>query len=261
MNTEELKKVLKWSQVVLVVLAIFLGAQALGSLKGLGAVEPVYNSISVNGEGEVVAIPDVATFSFAISVDANVVSDGQRQVTEKMDAILDGLKSMGIEENDIKTINYSIWPKYSFEPTICSPTFCPPSRQVQDGYTISHNVSVKVRKTEEAGSALALVGENGATNISSISFTVDDMEEVLDEARAKAIADAKDKAKNLAKELDVRLVRVVSYHDNNQGGPVPYYQEGFGGDAVRDLSQGPAPKIPVGENKVVMNVTVIYEIR
>jgi len=119
---------------------------------------------------------------------------------------------------------------------------------------------VKVRSTEDAGKALALVGENGATNISNITFTVDDPDKILDEARAEAIQDAKEKAGSLAKALGVRLVRVVSFYDNTGGGPMPYYGEAMGGDMMK-VSSAPAPTIPTGENKVTVNVMVVYEIR
>lgn len=260
-DIQEIKKILKWGQIVLIVLAIFLGAKALGTLKDLRDINPAYNSISVNGEGEAVSIPDIATFSFTISVDSKVVSDAQAQVTEKMDTILSKLESLGIEDKDIKTTDYSVWPKYTYEPKICSPTYCPPSRQVQDGYTVSHSISVKVRKTEDAGKALSVVGDNGATNISNISFTVDDPDKIVNEARAEAIKDAKGKAEALSKELGVRLVRVVSFYDNAGGGVIPYYTEGLGGDNVIKSTAIPAPTIPVGENKVKANVTVTYEIR
>lgn len=261
MNTEIMQNVLKWAKVVLVILAVFLAAEALGSLKGLKATDPAYNSISVSGEGEMVAPPDVAMFSFSISADARSVSEAQGTVTSKMDAILEGLEAMGVEEKDIKTTDYSIWPKYKYEPLICTPTYCPPSRQVEDGYTVTHGVSIKIRKTEEAGEALALVGGLGATNLSGISFVVDDPDKILEEARALAIADAKEKAEALSKDLGVRLVRVVSFYDNTGGG-VPYYGEamGMGGDMVRDV-KAPAPTIPMGENKIIVNVTVVYEIR
>ena len=258
-DMEETKKILKWVWVALIVLTVFLAVETLGALKDLRGINPAYHSISVSGVGEAVSVPDVATFSFTVSIDALTVSDAQGQVTEKMDSILSGLEALGIEEKDIKTTDYSVWPKYTFEPTICLSTFCPPSRQVPDGYTASHHISVKVRKTGEAGKALALVGEKGATGLSSISFTVDDPDKIIDEARTEAIKDAKDKAKRLSKELGVRLVRVVSFYDNTGGGPIPYYAEGLSGDIVKSSSL--APTIPTGENKVTVNVTMVYEIR
>ncbi len=260
MNTEENKNVFKWAKIVLIVLAIFLAVETIGALKSLKNIDAPYNSISVTGEADMTAVPDVATFSFSVSADSKVVSTAQSSVTDKMDKILAGLKGMGIEEKDIKTTNYSVYPKYSYPEIVCMSTYCPSSgRQVQDGYTVSHDVTVKVRKAEDAGKALSLVGESGATNISSISFAVDDPDKLFEEARTLAIEDAKSKAKTLAKELGVRLVRIVSYYDNN-GGPMPYYAEGMGGDMVKTMS-AVAPTLPAGENKYTANVTIIYEIR
>lgn len=259
-NIEEFRKVLKWGWVVLIVLALFLAVETLGALKNLRDTNPTYNSISVSGVGEAVSIPDIATFSFTVSADAKVVDDAQGEVTKKMDTILSGLKALGIEEKDIKTTDYSLRPKYAYGQIICSQAFCPPSRQIQDGYTVSHDISVKVRSTEDVGKALALVGESGATNISNITFTIDDPDKILNEARAEAIQDAKGKAKLLAKALGVRLVRIVSFYDNTGGGPMPYAMEAMGGDMMKATSI-PAPTIPTGENKVSVDVTVVYEIR
>lgn len=258
-NTEEVKKILKWARITLIILAIFLAAETLGAFKNLRSIDPTFNSISVSGVGEAVSVPDIAVFSFTVSADAKVASDAQGEVTKKMDVILAKLKALGIEEKDINTTDYSLWPKYTSGSIVCSPTFCPPSRQIQDGYTASHNVSVKVRATKNVGEALALAGENGATGLSNISFTVDDPDKILDEARAKAITDAREKAKLLAKELGVRLVRVVSFSDNTGGGQIPYYAESLGSDMIKTAT--PVPTIPIGENKVSVNVTIVYEIR
>ena len=261
-NAEEVKKVLKWVWIALAVLAVFLAVETLGAFKNWRSIDPTYNSISVTGKGEAVSIPDIAVFSFTVSADAKVASDAQGQVAKKMDVILAGLEALDIEKKDINTTDYSLWPKYISETAICGP-FCPPSRQVQDGYTASHNVSVKVRLAEniDIGKALALAGENGATGISSISFTVDDPDKILDEARAEAIADARDKAKLLSKELGVRLVRVVSFYDDTGVGIMPYSADSFRSDAMVKTTAASAPTIPIGENKVSVNVTIVYEIR
>ncbi len=262
-NTEEFQNVLKWGKIVLIVLAVFLAGEAIGVLKGLGDSSPVHNTISVSGEGEAVAIPDIATFSFSVSAEGKEVSEAQAQVTEKMNAIIAALKNMGIEEKDISTSNYSAYPKYVSEASVCTPTYCPPSRgSVQDGYTVSHNISVKVRNTQDAGKALSLVGEMGATGLSGISFTVDDRDAIIAEARAEAIANAKEKAEILADNLDVRLGKVISYYDDF--GATPYYdyaEQGFGGDGTVRANVAPTPDLPTGESKVVVRVNVIYEIR
>lgn len=262
MNFEDQKSLYKWGSIALIVLAVFLGAKTLSALKDLGGVDPSYNSITVMGEGEISSVPDIASFTFAVSAEAGTVADAQKEVTEKMDVILPALKNLGIEEKDIKTSDYSIYPRYSYTQAACREGFCPPGRQVLDGYTASHNVTVKVRDTEKAGEALTLVGEMGATNVSGISFTTDDPDELRNEARKKAIADAKAKARVLADQLDVRLVRIVSYSDNSFYPPVPYPAYGMGGGvAMEQAMDAKVANIPVGENETTVNVTLVYEIR
>jgi len=89
---------------------------------------------------------------------------------------------------------------------------------------------------------------------------VEDESAIQTEARDEAIADAKEKAKALAKELGVSLVRIVSFTESNGGYPYPLYDKAYGmGGAV--AQSAPAPEISTGENKYTSNVTIVYEIR
>lgn len=250
----------KWAQYALVVAVVFLGAQTLVSLKNLSKTDPSYNTISVTGEGEVFAVPDVASFTFTVSADADTVKEAQETVTKKVDAVLKAVKNLGVEEKDIKTTDYSVWPKYDYvAPAIYPPV---PGRQVQDGYTANHTIAIKVRDTDKAGEVLGAAGSAGATNLSGISFTIDDPEKLYEEARALAIKNAREKAKVLTDELGVRLKRVVSYSDSSDGGESPYYREAVGlGGKDMALAQSQAPNLPTGENKVKVFVNVTYEIR
>lgn len=259
MQTENLNNIYKWAWIALIVLVVFLGVKTLSSLKDLRNISPSYNTISVSGEGEVMAIPDLASFSFMVSADAPTVSAAQEAVTKKVDAILAELKNLGIEEKDIKTTDYSVWPKYRYETIAIYPP--QPSRQVPDGYTANHSVMVKVREMEKAGEALSLAGSAGATNLSGLSFTIDNPEELKIQARKLAIENAREKAKALSDDLDVNLVRVVSYSDNSDNGSLPYYRDvlGMGGEGSMMVSK--APDLPTGENKVKVVVNVTYEIR
>ncbi len=261
MNTQELNLIYKWARFALIALVAFLTVAVLGGLKDLRHIEPSYNTMTVMGQGEAFSLPDIASFSFTVSADATTVSAAQEDVTKKMDKVLAALKGLEIEEKDIKTTDYSVYPRYSYTQGVCTFNSCPPSRQVLEGYTASHNVTVKVRKTEEAGQALAAAGENGATGLSNISFTVDDPEALKAEARVTAIEEARKKAELLADELGVKLVRVVNFSDSSDGDyPAPYYgREGMGGDMA--VAQSKAPTLPVGENKINVVVNITYEIR
>lgn len=225
-------------------------------------VEP-QTTVSVAGEGEVFAVPDIAQFSFSVRKEAKTMMEAQKLSAEKMNEVLAFLKESGIEEKDIKTQNYSAGPRYEWQQSaqvICRDGYCPPQgKQVLIGYEVSQTISVKVRSTDKAGEILSGAGEKGATDLSGIEFTIDDEEKLKREARQKAIADAEVKANELAGDLGVKLVRVVSFSES--GTPVyPMFSKLQAADS-REMAGAVAPEIPVGENKIVSNVTIVYEIR
>lgn len=246
-------------------LALFLFVLTISTLKEwrfIGTGVPATNTISVSGEGEVFAVPDTATFSVTVQEEAEEVADAQEAAAKKSNDIKQYLMDSGIEEKDIKTTDYSIYPQYDYTQTVCREGYCPPGNQVLRGYQTSETISVKVRDTKKAGELLSGVGSRGATNVSGISFTIDDEDALKAEARGKAIEDARAKAAELAKQLNVRLVRIVGFYENDYGYPVPMAY-GMGGDVAMSRTESVkiAPDISVGENKITSNVNVTYEIK
>jgi uncharacterized protein YggE len=130
---------------------------------------------------------------------------------------------------------------------------------VQDGFEVTQSVMVKIRDTENAGSIISGVGDLGATNISSLAFTIDDTDVLKAEARTQAIADAQAKAEKLAQDLGVEIVQLASYYeDNNRTQPYAMramaMDEGMGGEFA-------GPELPMGENSIVVRVNVSYQVR
>ena len=253
-----------WAGIALIVSAILLFlTQSIGevqSWKFVGQGIEFRNTISVSGKGEVMVIPDTARFSFAVIEEAAEVTKAQEANTTKMNAILDALKDMDIPEKNIKTTSYSISPRYEYRETKNQDGFPVPGERVFAGYEVAHWIQVKMKNDESVGDALAQIGALGAMNISSIDFVVEDEDTVLRDARKKAITDAEEKARTLARDLDVRLVKIVSF---SEGGGVPIFAkdfslstEAFGrGGAVE------AQQIPSGENTITSYVTITYAIR
>lgn len=259
------KKIKNAFFLVLLLLAAFLFVKTVSEIRAysyIGGGVPVSNTITVSGEGEAFVVPDIATFSFSVTEEAKTVVEAQKTATEKMNAALALLKDAGIEEKDIKTTGYNIYPQYDYIRSICNEFSCPPGRQELRGYQVSQTVSVKVRDTEKAGQILTDIGGVGVTNVSGLTFTVDDEDEPLRAARKQAIDKAETKAKELARDLGVRLVRVVSF---SEGVNQPYYARGLDMAVMETTADGiggaPAPDIPAGENRIVSNVSITYEIR
>jgi uncharacterized protein YggE len=258
------KRIEQFGVFALTMLGIFLLVAAIAQLEGLryiGSGVAATNTLAVSGEGEVFAVPDIATFTFSVQNTAKDVATAQTAATTAENNVVAYLKAQGIADTDVQTTDYEINPQYDYSSGVCAPgVYCQPGNPTLTGYQVSETVSVKVRDTSKAGTILSGVGSKGATNVSGLSLTVSNQDALDAQARDKAIQDAKGKAEVLAKSLGVQLVRVVGYSDNSGGGPI-YYAKASAGMTMDAAAPSAAPQIPTGQNKITSNVTVTYEIK
>jgi hypothetical protein len=243
-----------------IVASLYLLAGTANQIKTYGTIAPVpaSNTISVSGDGESYVKPDLATFSFTITQNAKAVGDAQSAATGKINTTIEVLKQAGVAEKDIKTIGYDVYPKFDYQQVPCVSGYCPQANQKIVGYEVSQSVEVKVRDLTKAGDLLTLVGQNSPSNISGLTFTVDNPDDINRQARELAITKAKAKAEQLANDLGVRLVRIVSYSESGNN-PIYYAKASVGGGVM--AADAVAPSIPTGENKITSNVNIVYEIR
>ncbi len=264
MELEYKKQISKALLLLLVVLSIsiLVGMFHKGRYGGrMGGNEPV-PSLTLSGHGEVQAVPDIATLNFSVESGKATQKESSDEVNTKVSKVLSFLKESGVAEKDIKTDNYNSYPKYS------NPKPCPyysdlrPCAQESSeiiGYNVSQSVTVKVRKVDDVSKVIDGINKIGVTNMSGPTLSIDDEEGLKAEARKVAIDDAKNKAKVLARQLGVRLVRITSF--NESGNYYPTYARGAG--MMKDSSEGaPVPsEIPKGENTISSDVNITYEIR
>lgn len=248
---------------VLVLLAVFLGIQSLNSLKEsqfIGRGDYPANVISVNGYGDVFATPDTGSFSFSVVEEAKTSKEAQDKASIAINKVLDGVRSLGIEDKYIKTVAYNLYPKYEYSQSAsCTAGYCPPGKQVLTGYEVSQTIEIKIKDTSKAGDVLTKAGSLGAKNISGLDFVTEDPDALQAQARDKAIKDAKSKADVLAKSLGVKLKRIVNFTENG-GGPTVYYAAKASAGMATDMMAAPAPEIPTGQNKITSNVSITYEV-
>lgn len=253
-------------------LVAFLAVLTIKEAKSIGYVgksDQIVNTISVNGKGEMVAAPDVALFSFTVTENAKTVVEAQTKATEKINNSLKVVRDAGVADKDIQTVSYTINPHYEYQDSVCPTVYspsssvmpCRPGKSVMTGYDVSQTIQVKVRDLNKAGTLFTAIGATGVQNINGLDFSVDKPETVKAQAREKAIADAKTKAQALADQLGVKIVRITSFYEN--GDPVyPIYgMVGANLKAEASAVAAPAPELPAGEQKVVSNVTITYEIK
>lgn len=240
-------------QILLAVLVIFIGLKAWNAYAEhyrIGVAVRDRDTIVVAGEGKVTSRPDIVRVSLGVQTDAGTVRAAQTENTTKMNAITAMLKEQKVAEADITTDSYTIYPRVNWEN----------GRQDIIGYTVSQNVSVKIRDLDKTGDILARAGDLGANQVGGINFTIDDPTDLQDQAREKAIEDAKGKADQLAKQLGLNIVKVVSFSES--GGyyppPMPMYAKDL--ESANGIG-GAAPSIQTGSQEVISNVSVVFEVR
>ncbi len=208
------------------------------------------NVITVSGEGKVIGIPDVAGVDLGTTIEKSTVAEAQKENTRIMNQLVEQLKGANVDKNDIQTTAYNVYPNYNWND----------GKQTLRSYTVAQTVHVKIRNLDKVGDILGKAGALGTNQIGGIQFTVDDPEKLKEEARAKALKNAKEKAKALATVADVKLRRVISF-DESQGGTMPppiFYGKGGMGSMAADAA--PAPSIAPGSNEIIVTVNLTYEI-
>lgn len=220
------------------------------------SIQPTsFRSFSVSGEGKVVSVPDIAQFSFGVVTEGNLdIAKLQTDNTSKVNKAIDFVKAQGVAKEDISTESYNLSPRYQYS-TCTDNGVCPPAKIV--GYTITQSVSVKIRDFAKISPILQGVVESGANSVGSLNFTTDDPSKVQDEARAKAIAQAKTKAESVAEAAGVGLGKLLSIVEGSNT-PIPYYRD-YAMESVKSMAGAPAPTIEPGSQDTTVTVTLTYE--
>jgi len=247
------EKILWAVVVVLVVFSLFGVVMIVNGIKEgryIGQSTEYRKTISISGEGKVLAKPDIGQVSLSVLTQAPAVTTAVSDNNEKMNKIIQAMKDAGISDDDLKTAAYNINPSYQYTS----------GKSVIIGYEVSQTLAVKIRDLNKTSQILDKAASLGANQVSSLSFTIDDPEKTKEEAREKAIANAKEKAASLAKDLGVSLGKVVGFDENSGGGtPIPMYDSmlGKGGGGETTL----APAVQTGQNEITVNVNLQYEVR
>lgn len=221
-----------------------------------------FRSFAVSADGKMVAVPDVAEFSFSvITQGGNAIAQLQKDNTAKVNKAIAFVKSKDVKAADIKTQNYNLTPRYQSITCPFDGRACPPPSIT--GYEVSQTVLVKVRNFDAIGDLLAGVVSAGANSVSQLSFTIDDETAAQNIARTEAISKAKIKAEAIAKAGGFALGRLLAIDENGSGPvPMPYYARSSMalGMETKDLAP-PTPSIEPGSQDITVNVTLRYEIQ
>ena len=237
-----LRKQAMWAGLAL---ALLVGLSACAPQPAASSAQGYLDTISVTGTGEAVGAPDMASISLGISITKTSIAEAMDESNDVMENITEALTALGIAPEDIQTSNFSIWPENRIEPGM-GEVFG------ERSYRVENTLTVRVRDLSLLAQVIEEALDNGANNLYGLNLSVDDSSELASEARALAVADARDRAEQLAQELGVTLgeARIVS--------------EQFGGIDVRMATERPMggggdASLSEGSVSVSIQVSVTFD--
>jgi uncharacterized protein YggE len=205
-------------------------------------------AISVTGEASISAPPDLASVDAGVASDAKTAREASEANNAAMAKMLAALKSANIEPKDIQTSRLSLQPQYA-------PNRSGPSSVV--GYRASNRVTVRIRDVTKVASVIDTLVGAGANDIGNIAFEVSQASKLLDDAREKAVADARRKAEIYAKAAGVALGQPLSIAES--GAPQPVFHAKMM-RANAPMATAPTP-VEQGEETLSVSVAVTWQIK
>jgi uncharacterized protein len=190
---------------------------------------------SVSGEGKVTVTPDIATITVGVLANGPTVKQVKNDLNAKINAVSEAVKKLGVSDKDIQTNNYSIYPTYDYRSNV----------QKITGYSANTNLLIKVRDLDKVNDVLDTATEKGANTVGGVSFDIEDKTKAQNDAREKAVAEAKRKAQEASRIAGFRLGKIVNYAESFGNSPRAYpvamekaMDSGIGGGAPTQVEPG-----------------------
>jgi uncharacterized protein YggE len=206
-------------------------------------------TLSVSGTGQANLAPDIAYIYVGVHTENPTAAAAVTENNTQTQAVIQAIKDFGIDEKDIRTTNFSIYPQDKFDPQTGTPTG-------NKTYVVDNTVYVTVRKLDQLGDLLDTVVGAGANTVNSVQFDVADKADALKQARADAVKDAEAQAKSLAEAAGVSLgeIQSIGFFDSQ-----PIFDGKGGGGAV--AAEAAAVPIQPGQLTFTVTVNISYAIK
>ena len=244
------------------------GVESMSEPAALAAVLPAATAtqapssgsgIWVSGHARVTVEPDLVLLTVGVEATADTVAEARAEAAGAMDAVVRAVKAHGLEDQDVQTRSFNIWPQYEYPEVASGGTRT--RRQVLVGYTVSNMAGIKIRDVDAVGAIIDDVAEAGGdkTRIDGVNFSVEDPEPFMAQLRQEAVRDAVAKADHFASLTGVAVGDLLSIGEVGAGAPVP---RGFGEEALMArTAAAPATSISGGELELRLSVQAVFSIQ
>ncbi len=184
------------------------------------------STINVTGIGQVSLAPELAYVYVGVQSQSDNVAQALSDNNAKAQAIAQALREMGVEDKDVQTSSFNIYPQQQYGQM---------GEVTGTLYNVNNTVYVTVRKLDTLGQLLDVTVRAGANSIDGISFDVSQAtkDQAVADARKLAVDSARAQAQALAEAAGVSLGALQSLNAYTASNPVPQYEAkgGFAADA------------------------------
>ncbi|MBE5780202.1 MAG: DUF541 domain-containing protein [Clostridiales bacterium] len=205
-------------------------------------------TLAVNAEGEATITPDMGYVTYVVETESSTAKGTQQLNRKKSDAIEGALLKLGIEEGDIATVDYSLWPDYTYSGS---------TRRLR-AYVCRNTVTVAVKDLNLLGDVMDTAIADNSCRIQSTEFTVKDPAAASAEALKAAVKNARTEAEAMAAASGKVLGDVVMVSDSQIKDSSVVYDSYLEAEALlSDKNAG----ISTGDIRFCATVSVVYKLK
>lgn len=213
---------------------------------------PAAAEVAIDSSGPVIALsvsesvaldPDIANLSAGVTTVAPTAVEAMRQNARAMNAVVDRIEALGIDEDDIQTSGVNLNAEYDYNQQTRQQEF--------RGYRVMNRVNIVLRDIQRTGEVLDALVAAGATDLGGIGWAVDDPAPAVEQARQAAFATARQRAQAYAQMSGFANVRLLEISENVTSSPVPMFRQ----VATADVAQ---ESTPVRPGQVDAGITVNF---
>ena len=239
-----MKKSLSISIAILALAALAVSCSPAATSFG----ENPLKTLNVSGRGTVNLKPDLARVNLGVRSQSPDVVDALAENTESVQAIFQQLTDLGVDQQDIQTSNFNIYPQRDHQPIS--------DEMPVNTFVVENTMAVTVRNLDSLGEILSAVVKEGANTIFGVTLDIEDREAAVEEARSLALANAKTQASAIAEAAGVQLSAIHSINFASHGG-IPQPRMAF---AVEEVMEAGDVTISSGQLTIEATVNLTYQI-
>ncbi len=218
-------------------------------------VNQQFRSVTINGQGKIVYNPDIAIVTLGVQIDKIAKpEEALSQLNSKVEGIIKAVKALGITNENIQTQNYSLYPQYDYKDNISTVS----------GYNANQQLVIKVMEYDKnpgrLSAVIAAASKAGANQVNNLAFDALNINDLKQQARIAAIADAKSKSDALAQAAGVRLEKITGWYENLIN-PIAMYNNIDYGKGGAGAGSPVGPSLPAGDHEVIIEIGVTYNIK